>query len=142
MEPFKEALKPEGSGSDSDPCHSMNLDKVHAYGLTIKPCSVSEIKQCTEDPRYLPITILTKFLYDNHFKLKDSKIEYDSKNVQHIHATFISQTKIRLYRNIKLKNYHIHIEKIYNLQRWLSYCQKDEFNKEELQYYKTEYAFI
>lgn len=147
MKPIlKEAVNPEGAGSDSDPCHQFSLDKelekVHAYGLTIKPCSQTEIKKTTQDTCYLSI-ILTKFLCDNHFKLMNSNIEYDSHGTQHIHCTFTTPTRIKLYRNLKIKNFHLHIEKIYNLQRWLTYCQKDDaMVRRDIEYYQNNYGFI
>ncbi len=56
--------------------------------------------------------------------------EIDSKGVLHYHG--VIELSPKFYRkNLGVKGYHLHLERIYNLQKWVEYCFKNNF---EIQY--------
>lgn len=109
------------------------------YGITFKPSYNSYKKMCKTDPTWLAGT-LVKIIADNHYKLFDSKIEYDSLGVQHIHATVVIP-KSQFSQYPKKKGFYLYMERIHCLQRWLNYCRKLEIDQ-ETQNSTTEYPFV
>ncbi len=50
--------------------------------------------------------------------------EIDSKGVLHYHG--VIRLPVNFYRkNLRIKGYHLYLKRIYNLQRWVDYCFKD-----------------
>lgn len=100
--------------------------KYKFYGITIKPCSTANKLRYQADPQLLA-ELAIDLAKLNKFAINELHFEYttEKKNGKypHIHFTALKSTSLfKFYQ----KGYSIKIVPIYNYNKWISYCKKQQ----------------
>lgn len=108
--------------------------KYKYYGVTIKPCSTIHKLKYQKDPQLLA-ELAIQLASVNKFAINELHFEYTTEKKHgkypHIHFTALKSTSLfKFYQ----KGFSIYIEPIYNYNKWISYCKKDQD--------KIDYSFI
>lgn len=107
------------------------------YGITIKATSNLNKNSGIHGLDH----ILEQICRFNGGVVFDVVYELDSKNLIHLHATFISKIKINPIL-LKRKGWHIYLKLCTDYEGWQSYCHKDESKKNCVKYFEKNYGFI
>lgn len=136
--------------------NSKNCENYHLYMITLKPNFTSYVKKSIGNCKFM-LEVFEIFMthFCQIFKFVDSGIEYDSKNVCHIHVVLATNNDIFKFRNIDSFNISnmINFKKgIYvdvrafpssELDRVITYINKGQNEpRKVMDYYRSEYGFI
>jgi len=137
-------------GSDS----RRECENYHLYFITLKPNWKSYVKKSVGDSKFM-LNIFEIFMrhFCNHFKFIDCGIEYDSKNICHLHVVFASKINFIKFSNngISITNIVNFMKGIYvdfrllpkeDLDHVIAYINKGDKTDDILKYYRSEYGFI
>lgn len=114
-------------------------EPIQLMAITIKPTYKSYIKKIKLNKNIL-LEFFSEYCIRFNFKPIAHVLELDSLGVPHIHGTIeipISIDNHKLPKNIFQKGYHIFITKIYNIDSWNNYI-----NKQIPDHNQPEYLFI
>jgi len=109
---------------------SIDFEPIHLLAITIKPAFTSYITKCKKDLGFLKRKYNDILSLDGVVAL-ESKLEFDTKNVPHVHATLACKMQ---RPEIISRGWHIYLVPVYDLDRWSSYINKKQP--------KQEYSFI
>lgn len=96
------------------------------FAFTIKPCSTFNKKKYAQNPQLLTEYVL-QLAKINNFAVNELHYEFTTENKNgsypHVHFTVLKKSTLtKLYS----KGLSIYIEPIYNYDKWVSYCKKDQ----------------
>lgn len=113
------------------------------YLITIKPNWKSLIKKVKENKQVL-LDIFQKWMIENKFHQIDSNIEYDSKNVPHIHLAVVSNDKLSKCDIISPKGCYVDIREfeIDDIDKVINYINKVDKTTDISYYFENNYGFI
>lgn len=131
-------------------------ENYHYYMVTLKPNFKSYIKKSIGNSEFMSsiFEIFMTHFASRYFKFVDAGIEYDTKNVCHIHAVLVSKTdllKLNQCTDFSLSILLNFKRGIYvdfrtftkaDINNVIQYINKGSKTNELLDYYRNNYGFI